>query len=208
MRPRIAATDCGTYFHHESLRGERYAHFFERLIYMPEFRPEDLSGLDALIVTCRTNADFLLPHRAAIGRFLGLGGTLVACGETDAHLWLDGIRWTPTPTNYWWWLKDKADSGLRRAAPRHSLFRHMTLADATWHFHGHFEPPAGARSVIDLAGGGSVMYDDLTSYGGGRAIVMSLDPFYHHGSHFMPATTRFLDAFLPWLTAELIAPAA
>jgi hypothetical protein len=41
MKPRIAATDCGTYFHHESLRGARYAHFFDRLIYMPQFGPAD-----------------------------------------------------------------------------------------------------------------------------------------------------------------------
>ena len=32
----------------------------------------------------------------------------------------------------------------------------------------------------------------------GRLIVSTLDPFYHHGSNFMPATTRFLDGFLPW----------
>jgi len=207
MTPRIAATDCGTYFHHESLRGERYAPFFERLIYMPDFSPEMLNGLDALIVTCRTNADFLVPHHDAIRDFLKSGRTLVACGETDAHLWLDGVRWTPTPTNYWWWLKDKADSGLRLAAPQHSLFREMTLADATWHFHGYFEPPPGAQSLIDLSGGGSILYEDRVSYGG-RAIVTSLDPFYHHGSHFMPATTRFLDRFLPWLTDELVTTAA
>lgn len=207
MRPRIAATDCGTYFHHESLRGERYAHFFDRLIYMPEFGPADLSGLDALIVTCRTNADFLVPHRNAIKVFLDSGGTLVACGETDPQRWLDGVEWTPTPTNYWWWLKDDADSGLRLAAPQHALFRRMTLADATWHFHGHFAPPPGAQSLIDLVGGGSILYDDRVSYGG-RAIVTSLDPFYHHGSHFMPATTRFLDRFLPWLADELVAPTA
>jgi hypothetical protein len=83
----------------------------------------------------------------------------------------------------------------------------MTLADATWHFHGYFAPPPGARSLIDLVGGGSILYDDTESYGG-RAIVTSLDPFYHHGSHFMPATTRFLDRFLSWLAGELGAPTA
>ncbi len=202
MTPRIAATDGGTYFHHESLRGARYARFFDRLIYMPDFGAADLTDIDALIVTCRTNADFLVPHRDAVRAFLESGGTLVACGETDVHLWLDGICWTPTLTNYWWWLQERADSGLRLAAPAHSLFRRMTLADATWHFHGYFTPPPGAQSLIDLAGGGSILYDDCTSFAG-RAIVTSLDPFYHHGSHFMPATTRFLDAFLPWLTAEL-----
>lgn len=27
----------------------------------------------------------------------------------------------------------------------------------------------------------------------------SLDPMYHFGSYFMPATERFLDGLLPWL---------
>ena len=42
---------------------------------------------------------------------------------------------------------------------------------------------------------------DVTIHGrrlGTRLIVSTLDPFYHHGSNFMPATTKFLDGFLPW----------
>jgi hypothetical protein len=31
--------------------------------------------------------------------------------------------------------------------------------------------------------------------------VSTLDPLSHFGSHFMPATERFLDGFLPWLAA-------
>ena len=58
--------------------------------------------------------------------------------------------------------------------------------------------PEGATSLIDVAGTGSVLYDDCATTPG-RMIVTALDPMYHHGSHFMPATTRFLDGFLPWL---------
>jgi hypothetical protein len=43
--------------------------------------------------------------------------------------------------------------------------------------------------------------DEVTTKG--RMVVTSLDPFYHHGSHFMPATTRFLDGFLPWVREHL-----
>lgn len=46
-----------------------------------------------------------------------------------------------------------------------------------------------------------MLYADGHSWRGGRLVVTSLDPFYHHGSHFMPATTRFLDRFLPNLVA-------
>jgi hypothetical protein len=29
-------------------------------------------------------------------------------------------------------------------------------------------------------------------------VVSTLDPISHYGGYFMPATGRFLDAFLPW----------
>jgi len=83
-------------------------------------------------------------------------------------------------------------------APDHPLFDHVTLADATWHYHGHFAPPPGARSLIDVGTEGSVLYEDRVTTNG-TLIVTALDPMYHHGSHFMPATTRFLDGFLPFL---------
>jgi|TARA_R100000908_G_C3643589_1_gene78648 hypothetical protein len=51
---------------------------------------------------------------------------------------------------------------------------------------------------MDVGDLGSVLYDDTVTTPG-RMIVTTLDPMYHHGSHFMPATTRFLDGFLPWL---------
>lgn len=75
------------------------------------------------------------------------------------------------------------------------------LGDMTWHHHGHFTPAPGAVSLVDHVDGGSIFYDDRVSTRG-RMLVTSLDPFYHHGSHFMPTTTRFLDGFLPWLHSE------
>ena len=38
----------------------------------------------------------------------------------------------------------------------------------------------------------------------GTLLVTTLDPTYHDGSYFMPATERFLDGFLPWARAELL----
>lgn len=57
---------------------------------------------------------------------------------------------------------------------------------------------AGATSFVDARGLGSVLYVDTVTPQG-TLVVAALDPFYHHGSYFMPATTRFLDGFLPWL---------
>jgi hypothetical protein len=46
--------------------------------------------------------------------------------------------------------------------------------------------------------GAAVFYVDRVS-APGTLIVTTLDPLYHYGAHFMPATERFLDGFLPWL---------
>jgi hypothetical protein len=199
---RIAATDGGTYYHYESLHGPRYRGQFAELLYLPELGDADFAAFDAIVVTCRSNPDLLAPHAPKFAAFLEQGGTVVAMGETDPAGWLPGIDFRMTPTNFWWWLEKGADSGLRAAAPSHTLFGALALKDMTWHHHGRFTPPPGAVSVVDHAEGGSILYDDRVTTPG-RMIVTSLDPFYHHGSRFMPATTRFLDGFLPWLHAEL-----
>lgn len=197
-RARVVALDAGTYYHHRTFHTPAFQPHLDRTIYLPELDDTSLEDCDALIVSCRTSPSLLLPHKQRFADFLARGKTLVAMGETRAHLWLDGVDWTPCETNFWWWREPGADSGLRLVAPDHGLFDYLALADATWHQHGTFRVPEGARSLIDKRGAGSVLYEDSCSTAG-RLIVTSLDPMYHHGSHFMPATTRFLSGFLPWL---------
>ncbi|PWY41478.1 hypothetical protein DK459_21730 [Achromobacter sp. RW408] len=199
--PVIAALDAGTYYHHRTFHTPELTPYLDRFIYLPELDDAALADCDALIVPCRTHPDLLVPHRARFARFLASGRTLVAMGETGSHRWLDGVHWTDCEVNFWWWKTPGADSGLRLAQPAHPLFSHLTLADATWHQHGTFTPPPGAVSLIDKAGAGSVLYEDRHSTAG-RLIVTSLDPMYHHGSYFMPAASRFLRGFLPWLKAS------
>lgn len=199
--PVIAALDAGTYYHHRTFHTPELTPYLDRFIYLPELDDAALADCDALIVSCRTHPDLLVPHRARFARFLASGRTLVAMGETGSHRWLDGVHWTDCEVNFWWWKTPGADSGLRLAQPVHPLFSHLTLADATWHQHGTFTPPPGAVSLIDKAGAGSVLYEDRHSTAG-RLIVTSLDPMYHHGSYFMPAASRFLRGFLPWLKAS------
>lgn len=196
--PVIAALDAGTYYHHRTFHTPELAPFIDRTIYVRDLDDAGLADCDAFIVSCRSNPELLLPHRERFARFLAAGKTLVAMGETSCERWLDGVQWTSSEVNFWWWKEAGADSGLRLAAPDHPLFSYLTLDDATWHQHGTFTPPPGARSLIDKAGAGSVLYEDSHSTPG-RLIVTSLDPMYHHGSYFMPASSRFLRGFLPWL---------
>jgi len=197
---RLAALDAGTYYHHRTLYEDRYKHFFDEIIYARHFADADLSDIDVLLVSCRTDPILLVPNRDKIADYLEAGGTVVAMGSTGPHQWLPGVEWTDTPTNFWWW-KEGGSLDLTVRAPDHDLFDHITLSDATWHHHGYFAPPEGAETLIDAGDAGSVLYDDRVTTPG-RMIVTALDPMYHHGSYFMPATTRFLDGFLPYLKGQ------
>lgn len=194
----ILAVHPGAAYHIESFEGSRYAGAFDALI-----RPEDLESAAlerhaVVVVPCRTPADRMIPQAARLRAFLDGGGTIVATGESESQRVLPGIRFTPRPTDFWWWLTPGADLGVRIAAPGHPLFRRLGERDLTWHLHGWFDPPEGAEVLaVDEAGRAILYVDAVTTRG--RMLITSLDPFYHHGSHFMPATTRFLDGFLPFV---------
>lgn len=197
---RIAFVDGGTYYHHATFHDPQLRGYFAANLYAPELPQADLSAFDCLYVASRQNPVDLIAARAAIADFLAAGKLVVAFGESHSELWLPGVQWRPCETNFWWWLEPGADSGLRLGDGRHGLFAHIDLQAATWHRHGVLQPPPGAVSLVDTVDGGSILYDDAVS-SPGRMIVTTLDPCYHHGSYFMPATTRFLHGFLPWLAA-------
>ena len=196
--PVIAALDGGTFYHQESLRGQRYRHRFDRLIYAPRLVRSRLDDIDTLVVTCRTSSVLLGRAAATLRGFLDRGGTLVVMGECGISGWLPEVRTVPGSATFWWWLDPDATLGLTTDVPEHGLFDHITLADATWHYHDALIGPAGAMRVIDCRDGGAILIDDACTWPG-RVIATTLDPFYHHGSRFMPAATRFLDGFLNWL---------
>lgn len=195
---RIAFVDGGTYYHHATFHDPRLRGYFDANVYAPTLPDADLSGFDCLYVASRQNPEDLIAAREAVADFLAAGKLVVAFGESRSDRWLPRVEWRAGETNFWWWLEPGADSGLRIGAAQHGLFAHIGLADATWHRHGELTPPPGAVSLVNTVAGGSVLYDDAVS-SPGRMIVSTLDPCYHHGSYFMPATTRFLDGFLPWL---------
>ena len=198
----ILAVNAGAAAQIESLEGPRYRRYFDRVIRPETLSCTDLAGYDALIVPCRTPVHRLTPHADSIRRYLNRGGTVVAMGETHDPPWLPKIRFTSVETNWWWWLDPTADLGVRIAAPAHPLFRRIGRVDLAWHLHGFFDPPAGCEVLVtDIEGRAMLYVDEVTTPG--RIIACSLDPFFHHGHHFMPATTRFLDGFLPWLVEDL-----
>jgi hypothetical protein len=195
----MLAVHGGTHYQIEALEG-RYARWFAATA-RPEALP-DLHAFDAVLVTCRTPGFRITAAAPALRRFLDRGGCVVAMGETRPDLWLPGARFTPEPTDWWWWLTPGAALGVRIAAPGHPLLGGLADRDLTWHLHGWFDPPPGATVLATDGQGRAIFYADRASTGG-LIVATTLDPFYHHGSHFMPATTRFLDGFLPALAGHL-----
>jgi hypothetical protein len=197
----LVAVHPGASYHCESFEGPRYARYFERLVRPEALDEAALVDASVLLVPCRTHPDRMQPHWTLLERFLRGGGFVVVTGESRPDLWIPGCRFTEVETNYWWWLQHGAELGVNILRPDHPSMRGMGKADVAWHLHGWFEPPADAETILTDREGHSIFYFDHR-FAPGRMLITSLDPFFHHGSHFMPATTRFLDRFIPWLAAE------
>lgn len=197
----------GTYYHHEAMHGARLAGRLPPAIYAPDLTEADLADCDALLIADRINPVALRRKRRILLGLLERGGTLVVLGENRAEDWAPHVTWHYRPTNFWWWLTPNADPGHRIVAPDHALFRHLRKEDVIWHYHGLLDLPEGARSLIDIAPeadpegrGGSILYEHPNVAGTkGTLIVSCLDPVYHHGSFFMPASSRFLSGLLDWM---------
>lgn len=195
---KIAVIFSGNAPHDRTFNEPKYAQYIADLLYFPDFAEADLSSYDVLFVPSQLNEGLLLKNKAKIHAFTERGGIVVAFGPQPFD-WIPNQKWEDRETNFWWWLEKDADSGIRLAAPDYPLFTdYLTLADATWHQHGVFWPIDGVEKIITTLDGGAVMYVDKVSTNG-TWIVTTLDPDYHFGSYFMPATERFLDGFLPWL---------
>ena len=194
---KIAVLYSGNAPHNRTFNVPKYRKFIEKLIYLPEFGEASLDGMEALIVPSQLNGKLLLASKQKILDFAEKGGIVAVFGPQPWD-WLPSQKWEERETNFWWWLEKDAKSGLVLTAPDYGLFDYITLADATWHQHGVFWPPAGAQKLICTEDGGAVMYVDKVSTKG-TWLITTLDPDYHFGSYFMPATERFLDGFFPWL---------
>ncbi|MEK3746413.1 MULTISPECIES: hypothetical protein [Brevibacillus] len=194
---KIAALYGGSSQHFRSLNEPKYRKYYDRLIYLPDLENTSLDEFDALVVPSQLHMGLVMKSREKIKQFADRGGIVVAFGPQPRE-WIPGQNWELRPTNFWWWLDKNAKSGLVLQKPDYDLFSYITLADATWHQHGVYWPPEGAEVLISTEDGGAVLYVDKVSTAG-TWIVTTLDPDFHFGSYFMPATERFLDGFLPWL---------
>ncbi|HEY2495296.1 MAG TPA: hypothetical protein VGI33_20615 [Paenibacillus sp.] len=194
---KIAVLYGGNSHQFRTLYEPKYHRYIHSIIYLPELQYTSLDDIDVLLIPSQLHQCLVSESQHIIDAFISRGGIVTALGA-QPNQWLPGNNWEIRPTNFWWWLESHARSGLVAERPDHDFFRYLTLNDATWHYHGVFFPPAGSDIIISVEDGGAIMYVDKVSTAG-TLIMTTLDPEYHYGSYFMPATERFLDGFLPWL---------
>jgi len=195
---KIGVIYSGIASHYRTFKESKYREYVSEYFYFPDFEHASLSDVDVLIVPSQLNENLLKQAKSKIQQFTEDGGIVVAFGPQPWE-WIPNQDWEERETNFWWWLEENPKSGLHLQQPEHDLFTYISLEDATWHQHGVFWPSQEADKLITTEDGGAVLYIDKTSTKG-TWIVTTLDPDYHFGSYFMPATERFLNGFFPWLT--------
>lgn len=200
----LAVIDAGLAYQRRTLADFASADLFSERFALRDLNQADLSSQAALLIPCRTPGHRLARHKDFLADYVRQGGLLVVMGETNPDLFLEDLAFTPEPTNFWWWREPGMDLGVHIDSQSHPILADVRQQDCAWHVHGTLSVPEGgqvllswhpAPAVSPTGGAGALMVD--YPLGEGRVIVTSLDPIYHHGSGFMPATTRFLMRFLP-----------
>ena len=195
---KIAVMYGGSSHHHRTYKTSEFGQHISKLIPIRQFAETPLDDYDVLLIPSQTHVELLEKNVEKIYDFANSGKVVVTFGPQHSE-WLPQHKWEFRPTNFWWWLEPGTDSGLRLPGESHDLFtNYLTLADATWHQHGVYWPSEGCETLVSTADGGSVLYIDRVNTKG-TWVNTTLDPDFHFGSYFMPATERFLRGFLPWL---------
>ncbi len=195
---KIAVMYGGSSQHSRTYKTSEFGKYIDKLIPVLEFEKTSLNEFDVLIIPSQSHTSLLEKNTKKIYDFANEGKTVVVLGPQHCE-WLPEHNWEFRPTNFWWWLEPGADSGLRLPGNNHDLFKnYITLADATWHQHGVYRPTNDCEVLVSTVDGGAVLYIDRV-HTKGNWVITTLDPDFHFGSYFMPATERFLRGFLPWL---------
>ena len=184
---------------------EDYRDYLDATLYLRDLRDGDLDDFKAIVVPDFSNQDLLRAHGAKFDAYLARGGFLIVFEPNRMDTWLTAaqVQWFARETEDWkWWMKPGGRMEAYQPEPLHPMAQAIPLADMCWHFFGAFRLPAGAAPILNLDDDEGCLIYDQTLPGGGRLIASTVDPHTHHGRRFMPATTRFLDRFYPWLKRE------
>lgn len=153
--------------------------------------PDAVDGVWVPEGTPRRRLAALVPR---LDRVLTDGGTVILFGDHQAG-WPPGARWTYRPAG------GTGQTTVVTAA--HGFAARVGDTATALHHHGVLESPVGAVVLLATADGAAVAYLDRSTTLG-SLLVTTLDPLAHFGATGAPDAAAFLDAFLPWVTDELL----
>lgn len=196
---KLAVIDGGLYYHYFSINDGVAKDFINSVHYLRDLKFDDIADSDSLLVLSSQNTDLLEEKKDIFLEYANIPNKhLTIFGRNRTQNWIPNLKFTDTPTNFWWWLEENPNSGLSAHNMEHQIFKYLSLQDATWHYHGMFDVPEGATNFVSCREGGSLLYEDKNAFPA-TLLISSLDPDYHHGSFFMPATTKFWHKILNYL---------
>ncbi|MFD2263368.1 hypothetical protein ACFSM5_10755 [Lacibacterium aquatile] len=185
-----------------------FSRYLDQMIYLREIESYDLSQYDAVVLPDSSDGASLRRIADQLNAYVAQGGFLIAFCAQGIDDWIEGIdlKWQPINTKDWlWWTKPRPYLEIHQPEPKHPMCENISLTDMSWHWKGVYEHRANARSILNLDDDSHSLFLDFDKLpNGGRILVTTLDPHCHNGERFMPATTRFLEAFYPWLNRELV----
>ena len=172
----------------------KYANFFDKVIYLPNLKNENLDSFDLVVIASRLNPNLLVAESNKILSYLEQGGNVVLFGEFP-KIFLPFIRWKDCEENFWWWIHEGADLPLYAVDSSHAIWNFLNIKDCKWHYHGTFLANPRCCNILVNELGESILYKDASHFKG-TLYVTSLDPDYHIAQGYIPKAVRFFDQFL------------
>jgi hypothetical protein len=184
-----------------------FSKYLDNMLYLRELEKHDLTRYAAIVIPDGMNRAGIRRYASQLNDYVRAGGFLIAFLCPDIHEWIDVVEldWKPIDTRDWlWWTKPEQYLEIYQPEPKHSLCEVIPLKTMGWHWFGAFGLTDKAQSALNLDDDSASIFLDFRDLeGGGRLIVSTLDPHGHNGERFMPATTKFLEGFYPWLNREV-----
>lgn len=197
---KIALIVNGTPYQNRFLKEEEFHYLYDKVIHIRNLGQYDLTDYDTVLLSCRVDVTMLKKHQSDFIRILDAGKRVIVFGEV-LDQFMPSVDWEDSEVDFSWWVRENGDLPLNQQHAGHPLYKHLSVPDMKWHYHGTFAPPEGAQSLLDTPDGRSIFYIDDVSFNG-ELIVTSLDPMFHIGLGFINKSKPFLHGLGTWLREE------
>lgn len=196
----IALIVNGTPYQNRFLKEEEFHYLYDDVIHIRTLDQYNLTAYDTVLLSCRLDVTLLKRFQSKFLSALNDGTRIIIFGEVLDNF-MPSVDWEDSEVNFSWWVRENGDLPLNQQHADHPLYKHLSVPDMKWHYHGTFAPPKDAKSLLDTPEGRSIFYIDNVSFNG-ELIVTSLDPMFHIGLGFINKSKPFLHGLATWLRED------